>query len=257
MPNELKAIALKNEINAHHRECLKSAGDAVHHALECGRLLCEAKAEIEHGQWTAWVEQYCDFSYRTARDYVQAFKVHGLLGHKLEVPATSISQIKNLLPAPERTNPSSGVKLAGVATIPPPVANTNQGLGSVTDSEPVEDFTASDTDGTDVSTEAAGGDFPSDRCPACNLVRWEAVEEGFQCGSCGHWHGEPVAEDEPEDARWTDEAKKMRAKLRKTLESGQRAVDDLQAEIRDNERHRLILAAIGDCLEFTKEWASV
>lgn len=58
-------------INAEHRQAKADARSAIEHAAHCGELLIEAKSELPHGQWRAWVEAHCEFSCRTARRYMQ------------------------------------------------------------------------------------------------------------------------------------------------------------------------------------------
>jgi hypothetical protein len=43
----------------------------VHHALEAGRLLLEAKAGLPHGAWLPWLQENCAFPERTARLYMK------------------------------------------------------------------------------------------------------------------------------------------------------------------------------------------
>jgi Protein of unknown function (DUF3102) len=41
------------------------------HAINAGRLLIEAKAQLEHGQWLPWLQEHCQVSERTARPYMR------------------------------------------------------------------------------------------------------------------------------------------------------------------------------------------
>ena len=70
MDNELKALSLKDEINANHRECLRAGNEAIRHAYEAGRLLREVKGLVNHGNFGGWVGQFCDFTDRAARGYM-------------------------------------------------------------------------------------------------------------------------------------------------------------------------------------------
>jgi hypothetical protein len=72
--NELTAIALKSEINANHRECLRAGNEAIHHAYQAGELLAKVKGLVPHGSFSGWVSQYCDFQPRTAQGYTKLFK---------------------------------------------------------------------------------------------------------------------------------------------------------------------------------------
>lgn len=65
-PNE---IAI--EINAIKR---KTAQDVIQSAIEIGRLLCEAKAQLEHGQWGAWLEENVSYSTTNANNMMRLYK---------------------------------------------------------------------------------------------------------------------------------------------------------------------------------------
>ena len=80
MTPELPSLA--SRINAAHADCEAAARKALSHALEAGRLLCEAKAMIPHGQWLAWLATHCRLSSRTARLYMRLHEHRGLLGSK-------------------------------------------------------------------------------------------------------------------------------------------------------------------------------
>lgn len=61
-------------INAEHEKATAAQRAAVTHAIECGRLLNEAKATVPHGKWEAWMQDNCTFAPRTAQLYMRAFK---------------------------------------------------------------------------------------------------------------------------------------------------------------------------------------
>ena len=54
--NELKAISLKGEINANHRECLRAGNETIQHAVQAGELLLQVKSLVPHGQFEKWVK---------------------------------------------------------------------------------------------------------------------------------------------------------------------------------------------------------
>jgi len=56
-------------IKAEHAACLASQRDALKRALECGRLLLDARTSIQHGAWQAFVVKQCGLSPRTATRY--------------------------------------------------------------------------------------------------------------------------------------------------------------------------------------------
>jgi N6-adenosine-specific RNA methylase IME4 len=92
-PETLRLEELAEQINTEHMACVTSAGDAVAHAIEVGRLLCEAKVEIKKkhgpsGRWTPWVENNCPFSTRQASCYIRAFVNRMAIGAKNGSPAS-------------------------------------------------------------------------------------------------------------------------------------------------------------------------
>jgi hypothetical protein len=58
------------------RICTSAAAAIAHQhksladALECGRLLIEAKAQLKHGQWGRYLAEHCDMPARTAQVYM-------------------------------------------------------------------------------------------------------------------------------------------------------------------------------------------
>lgn len=57
-------------INAAHASATAAMSSAVGHAIECGKLLAEAKAAVPYGQWADWLAEHCPtISERTDRLY--------------------------------------------------------------------------------------------------------------------------------------------------------------------------------------------
>ena len=65
---------LADKINDAHSCCESAARSALGCAMEAGRLLCEAKAIVPHGQWATWLASHCKVSDRTARMYMQLYR---------------------------------------------------------------------------------------------------------------------------------------------------------------------------------------
>jgi len=59
-----RIIALHNEIGGALRTTLEKA-------IEIGGLLVEQKAELQHGEWSAWIAEHLPFAERTAREYMR------------------------------------------------------------------------------------------------------------------------------------------------------------------------------------------
>jgi hypothetical protein len=64
------ALYLANEIEAAHQLAIGAARTAIQHAVACGKLLIEAKAQVAHGEWLPWVEEHLSFGDRQARKYM-------------------------------------------------------------------------------------------------------------------------------------------------------------------------------------------
>ena len=56
------ALNLAQRIEAEHQAAIGAARTAIEHAVECGKLLLEAKAQIGHGGWLPWVEAHLSFA---------------------------------------------------------------------------------------------------------------------------------------------------------------------------------------------------
>jgi len=69
--NELPALA--GDIRREHLACLESAGAAAEHAWKAGTLLLEAKKQVTHGHWEAWLVQ-TGIKPRTAQVYMRLAK---------------------------------------------------------------------------------------------------------------------------------------------------------------------------------------
>jgi hypothetical protein len=52
------ALYLAERIEAEHQAAIGAARTAIEHAVECGKLLLKAKAQVGHGGWLAWLEAH-------------------------------------------------------------------------------------------------------------------------------------------------------------------------------------------------------
>lgn len=55
------------------------AQKAVEYAFEIGQLLNEAKPQLKHGEWEAWLTEHCHLAQRTARAYMKLAKAYPAL----------------------------------------------------------------------------------------------------------------------------------------------------------------------------------
>jgi hypothetical protein len=70
----MTALALPDvaqAIDREHRAAHQAARTALEHALECGRLLIEAKAAVPHGDWLPWLEEHTTVGARQAQNYMR------------------------------------------------------------------------------------------------------------------------------------------------------------------------------------------
>jgi len=68
-PDSLATLA--SLINAQHDQATRHARSALEHARQAGELLQQAKAQVGHGGWVAWLATNCDVSPRQAQRYMK------------------------------------------------------------------------------------------------------------------------------------------------------------------------------------------
>lgn len=64
---------LASKIKQHHEEAITTARRSLDHAKEAGKLLLDAKAQLDHGKWLPWLKEI-GVKDRTARLYIQCAK---------------------------------------------------------------------------------------------------------------------------------------------------------------------------------------
>jgi hypothetical protein len=69
MTDNKTLVSLAEQINTEHGLFVEAARKSLEHALNCGVLLLQAKKSLKHGEYTAWIQDNCNFSERTARLY--------------------------------------------------------------------------------------------------------------------------------------------------------------------------------------------
>ena len=70
--NSLSHLAeLSTAINQSHALATGAAESALLHAKRTGELLVEAKSQIDHGDWLAWLAANCEVSTRQAQRYIK------------------------------------------------------------------------------------------------------------------------------------------------------------------------------------------
>ncbi len=63
------------QINDLHRRIMTGEHAAVADKVALGRMLLAKKKELGHGELTPWIARHCEFSDRTARNYMAAARV--------------------------------------------------------------------------------------------------------------------------------------------------------------------------------------
>jgi ribosomal protein S27AE len=232
--------------NVFHADCVKDAASLVKNALEAGKELLEAKRHTPHGRWEAECERLFDGSVRTAQFYMQ-FATHMkaltkaqssavlFLEHSIE-GATKVAKrlAKGEAPYEEKPTPDEPIEAEYEV-----VEETE----TVEESGPETPSTPGDCAGVD-----AGSDKPTERCPNCAAVKWQADEDGWYCGKCNHPYGEPAG-DVDEDRITT-----QRQKTVKTAEALMRAFDDLQLLMPKPTLHASCIAETKTLLKAAKGW---
>lgn len=75
LPIPAAAVSLATDIQRHHEEAQRCAGEAVEHARLAGEALLKAKAEVGHGGWLDWLSSAgFEFGQRTAQNYMRLAK---------------------------------------------------------------------------------------------------------------------------------------------------------------------------------------
>lgn len=99
-------VPTAKEINEAHDRAKALAENAVSWAIKCGQLLQRKKDELGHGKFGEWAKTYCDFSYRSARAYMQAAEKAKQNGSAL--PFSSVRQALEPPPESKKQNSPKG-----------------------------------------------------------------------------------------------------------------------------------------------------
>src|SRR3954469_19186217 len=90
---------IARRIHVAHDFAGAAARSAIEHAIECGRLLIEAKTSLPHGKWLGWLEANTVVSARQSQKYMRL--AEGVETGKCEVDAhLTIDGAMKLLAAP-------------------------------------------------------------------------------------------------------------------------------------------------------------
>ena len=86
-PRDRELAGLAAEINQDHDSYRRGARTTFQYARAAGEKLLRVKEIVGHGQWIDWVEENCDFSARTAQQYVRIARRCRDLGENAQLPA--------------------------------------------------------------------------------------------------------------------------------------------------------------------------
>lgn len=109
-PGAVALADLAAEINREHEAATTAIRTSLEHARRAGELLIQAKAQVEHGEFQAWIEANFRGSYRTAAIYVRIAKNWPSIEAKSAGSALSIDGAVKLLAEPRalQTGGASG-----------------------------------------------------------------------------------------------------------------------------------------------------
>lgn len=71
MTTQYTQASLIESIRREHKAAQSSMKDALLHAIATGQLLAEAKTQIKHGEFKAFIADNFEFSYRSAASYMK------------------------------------------------------------------------------------------------------------------------------------------------------------------------------------------
>lgn len=118
---------LADAINREHEKAASHIQSAVHHAAKAGLLLIEAKADVGHGKWLAWLGQNCALSERTAQGYMRLARRMPELAKTKRVADLPLRRALKALASPSAMKPEPLAPL-GVEEEVRPFLDTCNGL---------------------------------------------------------------------------------------------------------------------------------
>ena len=95
-------IQSAKRIEAEPRAAIGAASTAIEHAFECGRLLIEAKEQVGHGGWLAWVRGHLSFGARQSAKYMRLHRHRGHLANRTCGSDLGVNAAVGLLATPKQ-----------------------------------------------------------------------------------------------------------------------------------------------------------
>ena len=96
LTGETLVVAIRTE----HEAASAAARSALEHALECGRLLAQARAEVPHGSWENYLSDTCGIAPRTGRLYLRLHAHRDRLGNRQRVAGLTLREAVKLVAEP-------------------------------------------------------------------------------------------------------------------------------------------------------------
>lgn len=84
---QIQLTDLATRINHEHKQCEAQFNRALHHALTCGELLTQAKAQVQHGEWGEWLKANTAIPHRTVSMYMRLAKNRHIIESKMATVA--------------------------------------------------------------------------------------------------------------------------------------------------------------------------
>lgn len=103
MSKELQNLELFKEIQA--EKFYQKKVDVANGVMEMGKILCETKDKLPHGEWENWLEDNrVGFKIQTANKYMRIYKELGEINHNvINLEELSLRKLFELASAPEET----------------------------------------------------------------------------------------------------------------------------------------------------------
>jgi hypothetical protein len=92
---------LAERIRATHEVVRQALKMGVENAMTTGDLLIEAKAQVDHGDWTPWLREHCKMSERTARLYMRLAKNREVIEAYEDAADLTLNAAARLLASPK------------------------------------------------------------------------------------------------------------------------------------------------------------
>src|SRR5262245_39772562 len=97
LPSEHELTQLAQRIRGAHADCEANLQKGLHHALECGHYLLEAKGKIPYWHWIPWVREQCEMSEQLAQRYMRVAKHWPQLGDSADASRVTHLSFRQVL----------------------------------------------------------------------------------------------------------------------------------------------------------------